>query len=144
MFDNIGGKIKTLAKIICWIGIIASVISGIALMASGANRYYSGPGPVLLGILTIVFGSLASWIGSFFTYGFGQLIENTDEIRGKKSSTQFEPHTEMSFTKTTTPVIPTDGWKCSCGRVNYAYITTCACGKSKWDVTKEMTANKEP
>ena len=32
MFDNIGGKIKKLAKIICWIGIILSVITGIAAM----------------------------------------------------------------------------------------------------------------
>lgn len=27
MFNNIGRKIKTLAKVLCWLGIIASVIS---------------------------------------------------------------------------------------------------------------------
>ena len=36
---------------------------------------------LLLGIIVIVFGCLVSWIGAFFAYGFGQLIENTDEIR---------------------------------------------------------------
>ena len=91
MFNNIGGKIKALAKILCWIGIVASIITGIAAISAGTNTlmantvmvngsyaYVSGPA---VGITIIIFGSLASWIGSFFAYGFGQLIENTDEIR---------------------------------------------------------------
>ena len=88
MFDNIGSKIKKLAKILCWLGIIISVISGIAIMAAGNNYSYnsysssgSTVGGVVGGILTIVLGSLLSWISSFFAYGFGQLIENTDRIR---------------------------------------------------------------
>jgi hypothetical protein len=70
MFDNIGGKIKTLAKIICWLGIIISVISGMVLIG------ISG----LVSVLTIIAGSLTSWIGSFSLYGFGELIEKTTEI----------------------------------------------------------------
>lgn len=35
MFDNIGGKIKTLAKVICWIEIIASTATGIVLCCRG-------------------------------------------------------------------------------------------------------------
>ncbi len=86
MFDNIGGKIKKLAKIICWIGIILSVITGIAAIASGnsmvrVNGSYTSVSGVAAGITIIIIGCLASWIGSFFTYGFGQLIENTDAIR---------------------------------------------------------------
>ena len=75
MFDNIGAKIKTLAKVICWIGIIFSVIAGIAGIVNGTAQ------SVVAGITTIIVGCLMSWIGSFFAYGFGQLIENTDEIR---------------------------------------------------------------
>lgn len=75
MFDNIGGKIKTLAKVICWIGIIVSIIAGIvAGVAMG-----SGSG-VLVAILIIVIGALCSWIGSFLLYGFGELIDNTKKI----------------------------------------------------------------
>jgi len=33
MFDNIGSKIKGLARVITWIGIVASVIAGIAQMS---------------------------------------------------------------------------------------------------------------
>ena len=73
MFDNIGGKIKTLAKVVCWIGIIACIITGIVLMATNDDL-------VLVGILTAVVGSLLSWVGSFILYGFGQLVENSDII----------------------------------------------------------------
>ena len=31
-------------------------------------------------------------------------------------------------------IIAAGGWKCSCGRTNQSYISTCACGKSKLEV----------
>jgi len=71
MFDNIGGKIKTLAKAQFGIGVVAFCIAGISVMSVGN---------VLLGILTIGLGLLGSWIGSFFTYGLGELIETTKEL----------------------------------------------------------------
>ena len=73
MFSNISGKIKTLAQALCWIGIVGSVISGLAMMGSGGDL-------ALLGFVVIVIGSLLSWVSSFTLYGFGQLIENTDKI----------------------------------------------------------------
>ena len=33
------------------------------------------------------------------------------------------------------------GWKCSCGRVNAAYASSCVCGKSKY---KETVPESEP
>ncbi len=87
MFNNIGGKIKTLAKVLCWVGIIISVLTGIAAIVSGGSGSLIINGEparvdgTVAGILIIVIGCLASWIGSFFAYGFGQLIENTDIIR---------------------------------------------------------------
>ena len=71
MFDNIGGKIKTLAKAQFGIGVVAFCIAGISVMSVGN---------VLLCILTIGLGLLGSWIGSFFTYGLGELIETTKEL----------------------------------------------------------------
>ena len=73
MFDNIGSKIKTLARIVCWLGIIISVISGLAIMVSNEET-------VFVGTLIILLGSIGSWIGSFVLYGFGQLIENSDTL----------------------------------------------------------------
>ena len=71
MFENIGSKIKILAKVICWIGISISILVAIVLLASET---------VGGGLLTLIFGCLASWVGSFFTYGFGELIEKVTAI----------------------------------------------------------------
>lgn len=73
MFDNIGGKIKSLAQVVCWIGIICSVIYGIIITSSDEEM-------AVLGFIIIVIGSLISWVSSFTLYGFGQLIENTDQL----------------------------------------------------------------
>ena len=86
MFDNIGRKIKTLAKILCWVGIAFSVIAGIAIMSSGngsltINGTPAAVSPAVIGIIYMIIGCLVSWIGSFFAYGFGQLIENSEEIK---------------------------------------------------------------
>ncbi len=90
MFDNIGGKINALAKVLCWIGIVLSVIFGIAIMTSGnarlaLNGNYASGSSVVVGLIFTVFGCLISWIGSFFAYGFGQLIENSEEIKKNTS-----------------------------------------------------------
>ena len=97
MFNNIGGKIKGLAKFLCWLGIILSVIIGvIMIIAAASSRSYtfdsygekitlSTGGSIVAGILIIVFGSLASWIGSFFMYGFGELVENSKKVADKVS-----------------------------------------------------------
>ena len=71
MFDNIGSKIKSLASVIAWIGIIVSVLSGIVLCITQG---------FVVGILVAGLGSLSAWIGSFMQYGFGQLIENSDYL----------------------------------------------------------------
>ena len=60
MFDNIGTKIKSLAKIVCWVGIIITVIAGIVMLASGND--ISSP----IGLVLIVAGPIGSWISSFF------------------------------------------------------------------------------
>lgn len=85
MFADIGSKIKSLARVLCWLGIIAAVISGIALISQGsASRgYYSSSSGSLVfsGFLVMVLGSLFSWVGSFVLYGFGELVEASMETR---------------------------------------------------------------
>ena len=85
MFTNINGKIKALAKVVCWLGIIGSVITGIAIIAGGASigYYYnmSGGSMIIPGLLIMIIGSIASWAGSLALYAFGELGENTEAIR---------------------------------------------------------------
>lgn len=73
MFTNIGGKIKTLAKVLCWIGIVASLI-GCIVISIGSNSRNS---TVLIGLAVLIAGCIGSWVGSFFIYGFGELIQET-------------------------------------------------------------------
>ena len=76
IFGNIGGKIKALAKAIYGIGIVVSVLSGFIMFMSGMDMR-NGGGLVFGGILVMTLGAIFSWVGSFITYGFGELVENS-------------------------------------------------------------------
>ena len=92
MFDNIGGKIKTLAKTLCWIGIICFLVLGVAVVVIDERL-------VFLGMLIMIAGAFLSWIGSFILYGFGQLIENTDKLvlNTDKQSHQTKKENENTY-----------------------------------------------
>lgn len=81
MFDNIGKKIKSLAKVLCWIGIIAYVIIAIILFILSEEVFWREPELcITLGFIFLIVGPLMSWINSFFMYGFGELIDKTCDI----------------------------------------------------------------
>ena len=85
MFDNIGGKIKGLAKVLCLVGIAVSVIGAIALWC--ANSYYQST--IVPGFIVLIVGSVGSWLSSLFTYGFGELIDRVTSIDEKQASQSF-------------------------------------------------------
>ena len=69
MWENIGSKLQKLAKVICWIGIILSVIGGIVMITQKQ---------AVLGIVYIILGPLFSWIGSWAMYGLGLVVESVE------------------------------------------------------------------
>lgn len=73
MFDNIGQKIKSVAVTVLCVGIIASFIVGLITLFSGEDWAFYG-------IFIIVIGVILSWVCSLMTYGYGQLIENSDKL----------------------------------------------------------------
>ena len=77
MFTNIGGKIKALAEALCYIGIVAASITGMIMFSKASAG---------IGVLIIVGGSLVSWVGGFFAYGFGELIENSAILAEKEKN----------------------------------------------------------
>ena len=88
MFNNIGSKIKGLAKFFCFFGIGINVLLGIACIITGII-FLDGWDTEIIGIILIIvgpvlaiFGSLLSWISSFILCGFGQLVENSDKLAG--------------------------------------------------------------
>ena len=91
MYDNISGKIKGLAKFVCWAGIILCVIAGIIMIVSGIQmknnyrRSYDDQGTTMIiyGFSVLIGGSIGSWLSSLLVYGFGELIEKSVSIDGK-------------------------------------------------------------
>lgn len=84
MYNNIGGKIKGLAKFICWLGIIASVGGGVTMFIVAGNMYSYYQTPYILGgIGIIIMGSIFAWLGSLLVYGFGELIVRAESIDRK-------------------------------------------------------------
>lgn len=78
MFKGIGGKIKMLAEVICWTGIIASIGIGLIFLLISTKIEMR-----ILGFIIAIIGSFISWINSFLLYGFGQLVENSDVLVGQ-------------------------------------------------------------
>ena len=97
MFNNVGAKIKKIAKIVCWIGIIGSVILGIIMIVQGNELnsqrtsyggFYgdfsytvtsnAGNGLKTSGWLTLLLGPLFSWLASLGIYALGQITMNSD------------------------------------------------------------------
>ena len=84
MFENVGGKIKFLAKTMCWLGIVSFIFLGLALIYIGGTK--EAPIMAIQGVIYLIFGPIVSWIGSWFFYGFGRLIENSEIIVDKMST----------------------------------------------------------
>lgn len=76
MFDNIGRKMQNLAKFCCIMGIIAASITGLILIINS-----NGFAGALIGIIVTAVAILFAWIGSWFLYGFGSIIENSQKKR---------------------------------------------------------------
>lgn len=82
MYNNIGNKIKVLAKFIAFIGIAASLIGGIVLALVLLDGYFTED-MAFIGIIVAIVGPLLSWLSGFFIYGFGELVDQTQQINIK-------------------------------------------------------------
>ena len=87
MFNDIGKKIKSLARILCVLGITASVLLGAAAIV-GMNSFNipnitASLSNTAYGILIAFVGSIFSWVSNFVLYGFGELVDKTAENEKK-------------------------------------------------------------
>lgn len=78
MFNNIGGKIKVVAQILCYGGIALSILGCFGNIITAINNYY--PTTALLWLVGLIFLPVVSWASSLVLYGFGQLVENSDTL----------------------------------------------------------------
>ena len=70
------------------------------------------------------------WWGFFF--GFIALIVALSKSDNHHSAKSYGSSMIRNTTRDE-QIIAAGGWKCSCGRTNYHYVSTCVCGRSKND-----------
>ena len=84
MFANSGNQIKCLANVLFWIlgsvFTLFAIIGVIVLALSDASVSIVVAGISLI-ILTIILVWISLWIFSLLLYGFGELIENTAQLK---------------------------------------------------------------
>ena len=94
MYDNIGGKIKGLAFGTFIVEAIGAIISGIAIIAAGDA--------ILVGLLLLILGPIAAWVGTLVLYGFGELIVKVGNIENAFCKSNIYNH-EYNANKETNP-----------------------------------------
>ena len=88
MYEDVGSKIQTMAKVIGWLCLIAGVLGCWYFLTDGAESYVYGEGMKfvynktndIFGWMSLVFGGLG-FCSSWILCGFGELIESTDDVR---------------------------------------------------------------
>lgn len=142
MFDNISSKIKILATAICWIGIIGSIITSIVMFFNAnetADLY------IPLGCMFLFLGPIVSFANSILIYGFGELIEQSQEASENTRNiaellSKNNKIVDVFVKNETKPVKPpqslkaTHKWLCSrCG----CYTETSPCSNCGYDSSQD-------
>lgn len=84
MNGGVGGKIKMVASILCVIEVLGAIIGGISIMT--IDEYMVG-----IGFIVLITGILLSAVTYLLLYGFGELIDDVKEIKGKISGLPVAP-----------------------------------------------------
>ena len=130
LFDNAGGKIKTLAKIFFYVGIVVSVVLWIIILFEAASV---GDIPlVFLSVLVLILGFLMSWISNILIYGFGCLIESNEGILENLNNEQekyYPDNNQNAFDNQYTYTPPTSKVRFCTNCGNQLYEEALFCGK---------------
>ena len=86
LYENIGGKIKNLAKWTFYINAVLVVIAGVITSVGTlfSSLYNEGAGPIIIFLSTpfaVALEILVAWVGTWTLYAFGELVEDTHELR---------------------------------------------------------------
>lgn len=145
-FDNIGGKIKNLAKWSCWITIlliwIAAPIAFIALLAD----YWTAE-LCWIPLVGAIIGPFFVWVSSWAMYAFGEFVEDIHAIRNKEETPvdQKAGQEKNEPQKTLRNIAPlkvsptTPQHHCECGETFYGLYCPICGAKAK---TETKTENK--
>lgn len=90
LFRNIGKKIKLLVKVIFWVGVAASTIAAIVYFVLALLPQYRpfSQSFAIDGIKCLIGGPISMWVFCAFLYAYGELVDNTSEIKDRLSKMQ--------------------------------------------------------
>ena len=122
---SISDALKKTALVVLGIMLVGALLGGFSLLSYDQTAVY--------GWIVLIFGALGAWVSYLVLTGFGILVEQVEMSQREKEKKEYRPMYQSS------PSAPADGWKCTCGKVNPKYMSTCSCGKS----AREVRENKE-
>lgn len=136
MFDNVGSKIKKIARIATWVEIFISIIGSIYLAIGGLIDFENYGYFIFLAPIAAVVGIIIAWLSYIVLYAFGDLVESNrfladnaasqnDSIGTATPSPTQEPSEE--------PTLLQSVWYCEhCGQKNPDFSHSCkGCGQSR-------------
>lgn len=77
MFENPGGKVKSIGYVIFVITVIISILIAIFLLLSSGGRLLF----LFLSFIVVIIGIFAGWLSSILLVAFGELVESSTIIR---------------------------------------------------------------
>lgn len=85
LFRNIGKKIKLLVKVKFWVGVAVSTIAAIVLFVLALLPQYLPFSQefATAGIKCLIGGPISMWLSCVILYAFGELVDNTSEIKDR-------------------------------------------------------------
>lgn len=104
------------------------------------------------GYIGVVYFALVLVV-SFLIFALGEIIDLLSEIKNNTHKTKTENRESFTSNESkansvfndnasqnsfynkgnNTSATPANAWKCKCGRVNATYVSSCVCGRSKFD-----------
>lgn len=131
-----GYRLIQIADVIKVLMIILFALGGVGvfILFADANKPLYG---IFFAVGIILLGVLIAILYTIKLRAFGELVYNSNVIVEQLNEIPTDVSGQSSAAAPTANKsgnIGTEQWRCSCGRVNEAYVFTCACGKNRNDV----------
>ena len=144
MFQNIGGKLKGLARVLFILCVIAGLVGAIVLWNIKVYSRYSETHPYIgAGIGVLAGGFLVGWLSSAFIYAFGQLVQNSDKLVDQNTQILNRLERPEATERPAAKPVIAGTWKCkSCGAENSKSANIClSCGEKRTEQSRSSSDN---
>ena len=95
MYNDIGKKIQDIGATVGWISLIAGAITWLILITNKHDYYgYYITDDDIWGWVALVSGVMG-YVSSWFTYGFGQLIDDVHALRSQQAPSSNRVNDEL-------------------------------------------------